>query len=130
MSESTLVINAISTVSRRVDFSWPKPDTRIPEANRPKPIIAGFVNCGYVYHSQEELEKLDEEVESGEITSAERFEKLVPEISGLPLENGETAHQWLDRHQYGNVVRNAIYEDYWLYTGEARRGNSKKRRSR
>lgn len=130
MSESTLVINEISTISRRVDFCWPKPDTRIPEAKRPKPRIEGYADCGFVYHSQKELEKLDDQVEAGEISTAERFEKLVPEISGLPLENGETAHQWLDRHEYGNVVRNAIYEDYWLYTGEARRGNSKKRRSR
>ncbi len=130
MSNATIVINPIQTVSRRVDFSWPKPDTRIPESIRPKPVLEGFVTCGYAYHATEELERFDELVEAGEMTVSERFEKLVPQIEGLPLENGETPFQWLERHQYGSVIRNAIFEDYWLYTGEARRGNSKKRRLR
>ena len=130
MSTATLVINTTQTVSRRVDFAWPKPDTRIPEGQRPKPVVEGFVTCDYAYHSLEELERIDDLVEAGEMTAAERFAKLVPNIDGLPLEDGETAYQWLDRHKYGSVIRNAILEDYWLHTGEARKGNSRKRRSR
>lgn len=130
MSNPTLVITPVSTIRRRVEFCWPPVDTSLPKDQRPAPILTGFVDCEYIYHGQDELERLDECVASGEMSLAERFERMVPRVHGLPLENGETEHQWLNRHEYGVAVRNAITEDYWLATGNGRRGNSKQRRLR
>ena len=126
----SITINVTDFIPKRVNFCWPKPDTRLPASQRPKPNIEGFVECEFIYHSQETLENFDGQVEAGEMTTSERFEKLVPTIKGLPLENGETAHQWIDRHEYGAVIRAAIFEDYWVFVGEGRQGNSAKRRSR
>lgn len=124
----SLRINDRSTIERRVHLLWPKPDTRVPEAQRPKPVIDGYVDCDYVYHSQEDAERLDAQVEAGDLSIAERFERLVTDIRGLPLQEGETAHQWLGANKYGAVVRAAIWEDYVGFLNEGRQGNSKKRR--
>lgn len=123
-----LKVNAVETITRPVTLLWPKPDTRIPVAQRAPVVLDGTVDCKFVLHSQDDAEKLDAQVEAGEITSAERFALLVPDIQGLPLEPGQTPHQWLAQHQYGAVVRNAIWEDYSASLAEGRQGNSKKRR--
>lgn len=126
----TLTIHETNSELRRVDFCWPKPDTRIPAAQRRKPTIEGYVECEFIYFPQDELERDDELAEAGELTWNERIEKMVPVINGLPLENGETAHEFLARHKYGAVIRTAILEEYWLFVGEGRKGNSRRRRSR
>ncbi len=127
-----ITINPVQSVPKSVQLCWPKPDTRVPEAQRQKPIIEGTVDCEFVYHSQEQLEAIDAQVEDGAITAIERFRKLVPTITGLPIQPGEPQdpHVWLDQHQYGVVISNAIFQDYWLFLADDRRGNSKKRRSR
>lgn len=124
----SLRINERATIERRVTLLWPKPDTRIPEAQRPKPVLDGHVDCDYVYHSQEDAERLDAQVEAGDLTHQERFERLVTDIRGLPIADGESPHNWLNNNKYGAVVRTAIWEDYLLFLGEGRQGNSKKRR--
>lgn len=125
-----LQINSVESVPKSVTLLWPKPDTRIPAAKRPKPVLEGALDCEFVYHAQDDIDLLDGMVEAGEMTVAERFAKLVPVINGLPVDSGETAHQWLERHQYGAVVRAAIFEEYWTFVGEGRQGNSAKRRLR
>ena len=128
----SLVINKIESVPKTVKLCWPKPDTRVPESQRQKPIVEGSVECEFIYHSQKRLEDFDAQVEEGEITTIDRFRALVPVIKGLPIQPGEPqdAHEWLDQAQYGTVISNAIMQDYWLFLAEDRRGNSKKRRSR
>lgn len=125
----SLKINERASVARTVALLWPKPDTRVPEAKREKPILDGTVECDFVYLDKKAAEAVDEQVESGEITHQERFAQLVPDIRGLPLETGQTAHEWLETHRYGAIVRNAIWEDYVAGMSEGRLGNSKKRRS-
>lgn len=124
----SLKINERDTVSRRVDLLWPKPDTRVPEHQRQKPVLEGHVDCEYVYMSQDDAEELDAKVESGEMTHAERFQKIVVEIRGLPTAPDQSAHDWIDNHKYGSVVRSAIWQDYLAHLGEGRQGNSKRRR--
>lgn len=123
-----LKVNEVETVERPVSLLWPKPDTRVPVAQRKPVILDGTVTCDFALYSQEEAQELDAQVESGDLTIAERFERLVPDIRGLPLAEGQTAHQWLMQHKYGAVVRNAIWEEYTQFLGEGRQGNSKKRR--
>lgn len=128
----SLIINKIASVPKVVDICWPKPDTRVPEARREKPVIEGTLDCEFVYHSQQQLEELDAQVENGEITVIDRFRKLAPVIKGLPIapDEPQDPHVWLDQAQYGVVISNAIMQDYWLFAAEERRGNSKRRRSR
>lgn len=126
----SFVVNEVASVPRTVNLCWPKPDTRIPEAQRPKPVLEGKLECEFAYFSTEESEQMDAKVEAGEMTELERFEKLVPSIKGLPLESGETPYQWMHRHKYGGVVRAAIYQDWLIFQSEGRAGNSGKRRSR
>lgn len=125
---SSLKINDVDTVDRRVNFCWPKADTRVPESQRKKPVIEGHVDCKFAYHSQSDAERLDADVEAGDLSSNERFELLVPEINGLPVTEGERPHDWLSKHRYGGVIRQAIWEDYLTFMAEGRQGNSKKRR--
>lgn len=126
----SFVVNEVNSVPRTVHVCWPKPDTRIPEAQRPKPVLQGKLDCEFAYYSTEDSEVLDAQVEAGELSEMERFERLVPSIKGLPLAEGETPYQWMNRHKYGGVVRAAIYQDWLLFQGEGRSGNSGKRRSR
>ena len=128
----SLVINKIESIPKTVSITWPKPDTRIPQAQRPTPIIDGKLECEFAYHSQQDLEEIDAKVEDGEISAMDRFRKIVPAIKGLPIADGEPTdpHEWLDQAKYGAVITNAIMTDYWAFLAEDRRGNSKKRRSR
>lgn len=128
MNETTIQIKEVERIPYRVDITWPKPDTRIPEAQRPPPVITGHVDCEFVYFSVEEQKEMDEQIDNGDITIFDKVERMVPVIKGLPLENGETAHQFLDRFRYGGAIRSAILDDYNKYVAEGRRGNSKKRR--
>lgn len=130
MGNATLKLNVKDTIDSRVAFCWPKPDTRIPEAQRPTPEIEGFVDCEYTYFSEADLEKQDAQVENGDLDAAERFHMLVPVVKGLPLDDGETAADWLKKFKYGSVIRLAILEDYYTKIREGRRGNSGKSRSR
>lgn len=125
---SSLKVNEVAKIPRPVTLLWPRPDTRIPVAQRAPLILDGVVDCDYALYSQEEAEQLDAQVDAGEMTSAERFALLVPDIRGLPLGPEQTPHQWLAQHKYGSVVRNAIWEDYQAFLAEGRSGNSKKRR--
>jgi len=90
--------------------------------------LEGHVDCEYVYMSQDDAEELDAKVESGEMTHAERFQKIVVEVRGLPTAPDQSAHDWIDNHKYGSVVRSAIWQDYLAHLGEGRQGNSKRRR--
>jgi len=129
MSEnSTLKINVDTTVPRRIPLLWPKPDTRVPEAHRPKPQLDGFVDCEYQYFSNDELEAQDAAIEAGELDRIDRFHMLVPVINGLPLKDGQSPREFLDTFKYGAVIRAAINADYFEFIGEGRRGNSGKRR--
>lgn len=130
MTEATIKINTEGKIDRRVDFCWPKPDTRIPEAQRPKPRLEGYVECEYRYFSHEELDEQDQKIADGELDINERFHMLVPVIKGLPLKEGQTAREWLDTFEHGVVIRNAVTEDYFEFVTAGRLGNSKKRRSR
>lgn len=126
----SLVINTVSAQKRTVNLCWPKPDTRIPESQRPTPALKGKVECEFAYFSAEQSDLMDAAVECGDMTTAERFQKLVPSIKGLPLEGDETPYRWLERHEFGSIVQGAIYQEWLIFQGEAREGNSGKRRSR
>jgi hypothetical protein len=119
---STLKINETPTAPLKVNFCWPKPPA--------KPNIEGFVDCEVVVLDQEALEALDAQVESGEISIPERFERLVPVINGLPTAEGQSAHDWIESHRYGSIVRAAIFDGYLEMAGSARAKNSSRRRRR
>lgn len=127
-SNSTIKINVEALIPRRIHFCFPKPDTRIPEAQRPKPALEGYVDCEYRYFSQEELERQDGDIEAGDLDRIDRLHMLVPVIKGLPLADGQTAREFLNTFQYGAVIRAAINADYFEYIQEGRKGNSSKRR--
>lgn len=124
----SLKVTERETITRTVTLLWPKPDTRVPEAQREPIILDGTLDCDFVCQSQVDAEKLDKQVEDGVLSHNERFAKICVDIRGLPLETGQTAHQWMDQSKYGAVVRAAIWEDYLASLGDARQGNSKKRR--
>jgi hypothetical protein len=128
MTESTLRINTETLIPRRIHIVYPKPDTRIPEAQRPKPALEGYIDCEYRYYSQEEVNRQDRDIEEGDLDSDDRLRMAVPIIRGLPLNDGEDAVKFLSRFQYGLQIRAAIWEDYLRYISEGRQGNSQKRR--
>lgn len=128
MSDTTIRINTEAAITRRVAFCWPKPDTRIPEAQRPKPRIEGYVDCEYKYFSQAELEKQDADIAAGDLDANDRFHMLVPVIKGLPLKEGQSVREWMSEFEHGAVIQSAISEDYFEHIREGRRGNSAKRR--
>lgn len=117
-----LKVNETATVPLKVQFCWPKPPAT--------PNLSGFVDCEVVVLETEELEKLDAQVESGDMSVQERFERLVPVINGLPLSEGQTAHEWIESHKYGPIVRAAIFDGYMDLAGSARAKNSVRRRKR
>ena len=128
MSESTIKINVEALIPRRIQFCFPKPDTRVPESQRPKPALEGYVDCEYQYFSQEELERQDAEIEAGDLDRTDRFHMLVPMIKGLPLKDGQSERDFLNTFKFGAVIRAAISADYFEYIQEGRKGNSGKRR--
>jgi len=123
-----ITINTEAPITQRVDFCWPKPDTRIPQAQRPKPRLEGFVTCEFRYFSQDELEAQDAAIEAGEMDSTDRFHMLVPKIEGLPLAEGQSAREWLDSSEFGTVIQAAISAAYFETIRDGRRGNSARRR--
>ena len=121
----SLTIKEVDTVSRNINLRYPQKD----------PVLQGFVTCAFRPKSQDQIDELQDRVNAGEITNDEYFRELVPTIGGLPLPEGKSddpdaQHEWLRTHKYGQYVRSACTQAYFVQFSEVRQGNSGRSRAR
>lgn len=115
----TLVISTVDTFKRQVAFAIPPED----------PKVEGYLTIEFRALSKRQVQELLDR----ELDDVEMFGELVHAVHGLGGPNGETltGQAALDEVTQGQLsmwLVPGIVQDYFEQYGQARRGNSKRRR--
>lgn len=116
----SLRVKSTAAIDSNVKILFPEDGSR----------LDGFVKCKFLFKSQDQLDALQERVRLGEVTPREQFREMVAEIQGLPDAEGknvegDAAFDWLETHEFGGIVRSAIFADYMTWITEGRAKNSR-----
>jgi hypothetical protein len=86
------------------------------------------VDCEFRAISPNDVDALIDDINNGLRDEQDALESQIPTIRGLPTKDGESAHAFIRRFQYGLQIRSAILDTYYPYMRKGRVGNSVKRR--